>query len=519
MFLCLVTSTASAQTIFQKTFKKQQIGGFWSMTALTNPVQTFDGGYAVIMTTGYFDIFMMKTDESGSIQWTLFFGDTMFNSAMRLQQTLDSGFIISGNTGRMENNGFYQLLLSKVSQSGQLEWAKFYSQGGVSESPGYYVQQTRDDGFIVTGVGAIADSLCNFSSKLFLLKTNADGNLEWSKTFSDSAYDCGFCVEQTFDGGFIIAGRSGSNYYDMDIALIKTDSAGNLEWGKRAGGTNCDEANSVKQLKNGGYILTGYTASFGLLPRGFIMKADASGNIQSFKTFEAYGQESGNDIELTNDGGYIIAGTRSDSTRHGFILKLDSLENLQWSKSFGGVLWNAFSGIRQTNDGGFIISGLGQDVWAGYGKIDLIKTDEQGNSACAMIDDSTIILDEPCEELSGFTELPGSFVEYEWPLSSQQILVSENIVCISTNVSNVNDSNRDFKIFPNPSHDFISIKHESLELQNIIIVNSLGQVIYEKLLSNDGDIITLNVSQLPNGFYLLRLQCGDKFKMETFVKD
>ncbi|HYV95360.1 MAG TPA: T9SS type A sorting domain-containing protein [Chitinophagales bacterium] len=523
-FLVLLTIAASGQIIFQKTFSKPQIGGFWSTSTTSNSVQTFDGGYAVMATTGFVapdgpNVFLLKTDEYGAVQWTLDVGDTLLNEAMRFQQTSDSGFIISGCTAKPDNNGFYQLHLLKVNAVGELVWSKYYTKGGCAESPGHYVQQTRDGGFIVTGEAGVADSTCTWSRWIFLLKTDPDGTLEWSKIFSAAGDDMGSCVQQTVDGGFIVGGTIGDSYTDNDIALIKTDSAGNLEWSKRIGGASCDEAYSVKQTKNQGYVVTGYTKSFDPINfKGFILKIDLTGNVQSFKTFESYPEESGADIELTNDGGYLIAGTRADTLAHGFIIKLDSLENLQWSKSFTGLLYNGFSSVHSTNDGGFILSGLGVESQGGYAKINLLKTDGEGNTVCDMIDDSTKLLDEAITESSGITGLDGNFMEYESPVSSQEILVNQSTVCVSTNVANMNDSNQSLQIFPNPASDFISVKFES-KPQKILLMDVVGRIVSERNPDVSEGTITFDISHLPDGLYVLKFQCDEIYSAQTFIKD
>ncbi|HYV95361.1 MAG TPA: hypothetical protein VE978_26545 [Chitinophagales bacterium] len=465
LILVLLTSAACAQITFQKTFSKQQIGGFWSSAV---SVQTFDGGYAVIAATGFVapdwpNVFLLKTDENGTAQWTLDFGDTMQNIPLRLQQTSDSGLIISGMTARVEYNSGFQLLLSKVTSSGQLAWSKYYTQGGVSESPGYWVEQTRDGGFIVTGEAGTADSACGpWTRRIYLLKTNSEGSFEWAKTFSASINALGYCVQQTSDNGYIITGVIGNSYTDDDIALIKTDSAGTLEWAKRIGGSSCDEGYCVRQTSDLGYLVTGYTKSFDSIDfKGFLLKTDASGSIQSFKTFEAGAEENGTDIELTSDGGYMIAGTRADTFAHGFIIKFDSVENLQCSKSLSGIPSSVFSSIHSTNDGGFILSGMGGEGIGGDGGIILVKTDDQGNTTCDMIHDATILLDEPYTDSSTFEEYSVNFTAYDWSVSVQQILVHQSSACVATNTSEEEEINQSLQIFPNPASDFISVKFES----------------------------------------------------------
>ena len=157
-------------------------------------------------------------------------------------------------------------------------WEKIY--GGTSDEWGFSIQQTNDGGYIITGY---TNSFGNGTEDLYLIKTDNNGDSLWSKTFGATNGEEGSSVQQTNDGGYIITGSTqsfGNGGYD--VWLIKTDGNGDSLWTKTYGGIDDDHGSSVQQTNDGGYIITGYTSSFG---NGdidiYIIKTDGNGNVTS----------------------------------------------------------------------------------------------------------------------------------------------------------------------------------------------------------------------------------------------
>ena len=197
------------------------------------------------------------------------------------------------------------------------EWSKTF--GGSDYDRGFSVQQTSDGGYIIAG---LTSSFGAGRDDVYLIKTYENGNEEWSKTFGGSDYDRGFSVQQTSDGGYIIAGLTSSfGAGGSDFYLIKTDKNGNEEWSKTFGGSGSDAGTSVQQTSDGGYIIGGHTNSFGVDEYDhdfYLIKTDKKGKVIGSKTFVGgpY-QDKGNSVQQTSDGGYIICGFKSSvSPRH-----------------------------------------------------------------------------------------------------------------------------------------------------------------------------------------------------------
>lgn len=265
--------------------------------------QTADGGYIVAGQTmsygvGGYDVWLIKTGASGDSLWSQTFGRGDYDCGHSVQQTADGGYIIAGYT-RSYGAGFDDVYLIKTDASGDTLWTQIF--GGSDYDCGYSVQQTTDDGYIVAGYTA---SYGAGGADVYLIKTDASGNVEWTQTYGGSGWDCGYSVQQTTDGGYIIAG-AGSD----DVYLIKTDASGNEEWYRIYGGWSMDCGRSVQQTDDGGYIIAGQTNSYGAgLADVYLIKADASGAEEWSQTFGGNGTDWGRSVQQTTDGGYIITG-------------------------------------------------------------------------------------------------------------------------------------------------------------------------------------------------------------------
>ncbi len=289
-------------------------------------LHTSDGGYIVAGWTipipgGYWDIIVFKTDASGNLQWAKIYRGMNHDNVYSVQQSSDGGYIIAGST-------FGGIFLIKTDANGNIQWAKTY--GGTGIDWAYSVQQTSDGGYIVAGYTA---SFGAGGYDVFLIKTDANGNVQWAKTYGGTNGDYANSVQQTSDGGYIVAGFTasfGAGY--TDVFLIKTDANGNIQWAKTYGGTDEDWAHSVQQTSDGGYIVAGYTRSFGAGGYDiFLIKTDANGNIIWAKTYGGTSGDYAFSVQQTSDGGYIVAGFTASFGAGGadvFLIKTDANGNI-----------------------------------------------------------------------------------------------------------------------------------------------------------------------------------------------
>ena len=262
---------------------------------------------------------------------------------------------------------------------GNEEWnEKFGQEGDVA----YSIVQTVDGGYVAVGRIDI-DPYGRFPFEAWMVKIDSVGNFSWGKIFGTvGRYDAAYSVKQTADGGFILAGENGSN--SADLWLIKTDNNGNEEWNRTLGGSSWDEGASVQQTKDGGYIAAGLTTSYGAGNTDYwVIKTDAEGNEEWNRTFGGIHPDQAYSVQQTVDNGYILTGQSYSSpltTRDILLVKLDSEGNSQWERTIGGFGDDGARCVKQTEDGGYFIGGWTTSSGAGNTDMLLIKTDALGNA-------------------------------------------------------------------------------------------------------------------------------------------
>ena len=240
------------------------------------------------------------------------------------------------------------------------------------------IQETIDGGYVFTGSTGSGDY-----NEAWLIKTDSQGNEDWNQTFGGGNYDRGNSVQQTNDGGYIITGEiSSSGNGSSDVLLIKTDHNGIKEWKRTFGGGDYDRGYSVKQTRDGGFIIVGSTQSNGDSYNDvWLIKADSQGNEEWNRTFGDSFVDFGKSVQQTIDGGYIITGSKgTDYHSNVWLIKTDSQGNEEWNRIFGGVDFDFGNFVQQTNDNGYIITGNTKSYGNGGYDILLIKTDSKGQT-------------------------------------------------------------------------------------------------------------------------------------------
>ena len=323
--------------------------------------QTEDGGYIITGWTESFgnggrDVWLIKTDSNGNKEWDRTFGGSQNDYSYSLEQTTDSGFIIFGKTSSY-GNGSDDVWLIKTNSNGNEEWNQTFGSDGVEF--GKYGQQTTDGGYIITGY---TTSFGNGGSDVWLIKTNSNGYQEWNQTFGGSDSERGYSVQQTEDGGYIITGYTTSyGNGGSDVWLIKTNSNGNEEWNQTFGGNSQEFGESVQQTTDGGYIIVGT----------WLIKTNSQGYVEWVNE-----NIRGNSVRQTAGGGYIITG----STNGVSLIKTDSNGNKVWENAIGGSGIEIGYSVQQTTDGGYIITGYTTSYGNGSEDVLLIKTTSEGNT-------------------------------------------------------------------------------------------------------------------------------------------
>lgn len=321
---------------------------------------TTDNGYIIAgMTMSFGDghrALVIKTDENGDTLWTRTFGGGNIDEASSLEQTVDRGYIIVGSTNTI-GMGNFDILLIKTDEYGEEIWTKTF--GGILDDFGSSVQQTTDSGYVLIGS---TESFASGMQDIWLIKTDVNGNVIWDKRFGWTDYAGGSDVQQTTDGGYIVSGFSPSiGGWWSDFWLIKTDANGDTLWTKTFGGTDLDFSSSVQQTIDGGYIITGRTESFGAGGNDvWLIKTDESGDSLWTRTFGGLNGDGGKSVKQTVDRGYIIAGytwSYGNGVSDVWLIKVDENGNEIWNKTLGLIGEDSGTSIQLTEDGGYILTG------------------------------------------------------------------------------------------------------------------------------------------------------------------
>jgi hypothetical protein len=352
-------------------------------------IQTSDGGYAIAGITksfgaGDWDVYVVKLDATGNLQWTRTIGGPESDGGNSLIQTSDGGYAIAGYTESF-GAGKMDVYVIKLDANGNLQWTTTI--GGKGWDVGTSLIQISDGGYAIAG---FTSSFGAGDYDVYVVKLDAHGNLQWTKTIGGKKEDVGTSLIQTSDGGYAIAGFTSSfGAGDYDIYVVKLDANGNLQWTTTIGGKEDDKGHSLIQTSDGGYAITGFTSSFGAGRADvYVVKLDANGNLQWTKTIGGPASETGFSLIQTSDGGYAITGFTSSfgaGRADVYVVKLDANGKPQWTKTIGAKNENlSKSSLIQTSDGSYVIAGTTRSFGAGGDDVYVVKLDKNGNACCAV---------------------------------------------------------------------------------------------------------------------------------------
>lgn len=396
LFLTTLCITAQPSIVWQKS-----LGGTDNDYGVSIK-QTYDGGYIVGGSTvsndgdvtgnhGNGDFWIVKLTNIGSVDWQRSLGGSYSETIRDIKQTSDSGYIVVGSSESSDgdvtsNYGGSDYWVVKLTSNGSIDWEKNY--GGTDEDFAYSIEETVDGGYIVAGrsLSNNGDVTGNHGNEdYWVVKINNIGNIEWQKSLGGSGSDWGYSVKQTNDSGYVVAGHSRSNDNDVtgnhgssDCWIVKLSVIGNISWQKSYGGTGWEDLEMIQQTSDGGYILAANsTSNDGDVGSNYgfddfwIVKVSSDGTIDWKKSMGGSYSDWAHSIQETIDGGFIVSGRSSSSdidvTGHHFsydywIVKLSTTGNISWQKSLGGDGADIAYSIQQTIDGGYIVAGASEST-------------------------------------------------------------------------------------------------------------------------------------------------------------
>lgn len=274
--------------------------------------KTKDGNYVILGHSGSYakeltDLCLFKIDIKGNVLWSLTYEIDKSEYAHCLKATTDGGFIVLAETidfSGIEKNA--DVLVLKVSSSGEVEWSRSY--GGPKSDYGYSIEECGDKGFVI---GGETNSFGAGEYDYYLLKISKDGKMQLSKTYGDTLSDYGRFALPTSDGGYIIGGNT-INFHasDIDFCIARVDKNGEPVWSKLHGGAATDYLLSMKILPDDGFVVCGYTNSFDLPAEdAFITTFLSSGRSVWGKTYGGELADYGVSFSFGNNGSIIMSGS------------------------------------------------------------------------------------------------------------------------------------------------------------------------------------------------------------------
>jgi uncharacterized delta-60 repeat protein len=347
--------------------------------------QTSDGGYIVAGYTNSFGLgntnaFILKLNSTGGVTWQESIGGSHVDVVHDLQKTSDGGYIAAGYTDSYGagSPSIYSAWVLKLNSTGGVTWQKTYG-NSTGRNWAYSVQQTSDGGYIVAGV---TESFGAGGWDIWVLKLNSTGGVTWQKTYGGPLDDGAWSVQQTIDGGYIVAGYTssygigGNNYW-----VLKLNSTGGVTWQKTYGISSDDVAYDVRQTSDGGYIVVGQSWKSSGNYSVWVLKLNSTGGVSWQNKYGGTRDDVGSYVTQSSDGGYIISGATSSWGAGGldyWVLKLNSTGGITWQKAYGGTGDDEANSVQQTSDGGYIVAGATKSFSAGGWDFWVVKLGSNG---------------------------------------------------------------------------------------------------------------------------------------------
>ncbi|HLG33764.1 MAG TPA: T9SS type A sorting domain-containing protein [Bacteroidia bacterium] len=511
LLLLFYAETAFTQVMFQKTFG--ELSGSGNDRAFS-VIQTNDGNYAFTGFTSFQSpvgaIYLVKINNVGDTLWTKIIGDTvLFRNSYGIAQTSDSGFIVSAYNITSPNFTAF-LYFIRTDASGNIVWTKNY--GNINETNIISsIQETHDGNFIAAGH---SDST---QQRSLLLKLNQNGDTLWTRTYSGIAGSWFTDVKQAYDSNYIVTGEvndtlnNGRSY----VSLMKVDQNGNLLWSKMFVVLRYPIANAI-ELTSDGFVIAGQSTDYPTSSNHFLflLKTDLQGNPLWCKTFSnPIGESRPISISKTLNGGFTLMGNYYDSayaTEKVLLIRTDSTADTLWTNSFTGKPASEGESVAATSDGGNIFTGFTADTFSigidhYYFNLDIyvVKTDSLGKSGCNEYPPSVTV---------GTYSIQTANVLLTTSSQLNQSSIGANIqsggdvitFCISNGVDEIESSKFGFEIFPNPTEGKFTVVVGSGSINRIEIYNMLGEKIYEqKIVSEKTEI---NLSYQRAGIYFVSVR-------------
>lgn len=481
--------------------------------------------------------------QAPSIQWQRSYGGSSNDALNAIQLTTDGGYVAIGFSSSSNgdvafNHGGMDFWMLKMDVAGNIQWQK--SLGGSAADFAYDIYQTSDGGYIAAGFSYSTDG--DISSHIsqsdgWVMKMNSVGAIEWEHSYGGSGNDGINSIQQTNDGGYILAGYSNSfdgnstgNNGGNDLWILKLSSTGAEEWHLMLGGSSDDQGRCVKQTNDGGYCIVGYANSVDGTATGnhgssdyFVVKLNANGGILWQKLFGGTQNDCALSFDIAQDGNYVIAGNSSSNDgqvtgAHGgidqWVIKVDNSGQLIWQKTFGGLLDDSAFGNITTQEGGGIVVGASKsndgDLTLNHGGTDYWAVKFTSNGVLEWQKSMGGTADEQAKPVlqtsdGGFL-IGGHSSSNNGDLTANQGITDYWFVKLNTQTGTKDEVSIDgWNVYPTPFRDELIIHCDNLKDNgvNFQLVDQLGRLVVKgEVSSTDTHLPT---QHLESGMYFFTL--------------
>jgi hypothetical protein len=459
-------------------------------------------------------LFLMNSLNAQVIKFEAVYGGAGYDYGYSVIQTYDKGYVVAGATSSF-GSGNMDAYLLKVDSAGVAKLHRTY--GGINIEQAYCVKTTADSGLIVAGY---TNSFGHGGYDMYVIKTNIYADSVWAKTIGGSNWDFAYSVQQTSDGGYIVAGGTYSfGNGSEDMYLVKLNANGDTTWTKTFGGTNDEEARSVKQTSDGGYILTGFTKSFGDVNGDmYTIKTNSLGDtLWTYRYPGAMADESYDVVECPSK--YIITGkTKSIGSGNfdGVALELSLSGSYLYAGDYGGTADDGMNAIAYSPGGRFAIMGYTYSFGGGLGTTDYLlyienpyngfhsgtyggPKMETAYSIQNTTDGGYII----CGTSNSYSILDHIYLVK----ADSNGISSGTIINVVAGVNTLSSGGEDFTIYPNPADDIVFVNTEAdAEAEKVVsICNLLGEEVFHS--DANQERMEIDTRSFSNGIYFISIEC------------
>ena len=346
---------------------------FISVSEAYSVTSTYAGGYAVAGATREtlvdYIAWVRKLDAAGNLEWQRNFTSEYVIYLRSIVETNEGDLVVAGNTYLPEKES--EILLIKMDSEGNVKWTKNYGRADYDDGANSVII-TSDGSYVLAGWTGTEET--NYDN--WVVKTDSDGNLQWNASFGGHSGEEAYSVQQTKDGGYIVGGEDNSiGAGGYDVWVIKLDSEGNAEWNRTYGTYAEDDAWSIQQTEDLGYIIAGYTDSYegpGLALNAWFIKTDPEGNSEWERIIETGWFSEAHSILQVSDGGYLAVGESNTQVElneyqgYAWLVKLTADGNVEWIKNLTTSEDGAAYEIQRTLDGGYVVAGHSSPSYGGH---------------------------------------------------------------------------------------------------------------------------------------------------------